>query len=43
VALGPAPAPPPDLPAFLGRLRVFVQEVIPGMVPVGVFLRRALA
>lgn len=42
-ALGPAPAPPPDLPAFLGRLRVFVQEVIPGMVPVGVFLRRALA
>ncbi len=42
-ALGPAPAPPPDLPAFLSRLRVFVQEVIPGMVPVGVFLRRALA
>jgi hypothetical protein len=42
-ALGPAPASPPDLPAFLSRLRVFVQEVIPGMVPVGVFLRRALA
>jgi hypothetical protein len=42
-ALGPAPAPPADLPAFLTRLEVFVREVIPGMVPVGLFLRRALA
>lgn len=42
-ALGPAPAAPPALPAFLVRLGVFVQEVIPGMVPVGVFLRQALA
>jgi hypothetical protein len=42
-ALGPAPPAPPALPGFLNRLGVFVQEVIPGMVPVGVFLRRALA
>jgi hypothetical protein len=41
-ALGPAPAPPPTLPEFLTRLEVFVREVIPGMVPVGLFLRRAL-
>jgi hypothetical protein len=41
-ALGPAPAPPLALPAFLTRLEVFVREVIPGMVPVGLFLRRAL-
>ncbi len=43
VALGAAPAPPPALPEFLVRLDVFVREVIPGMVPVGIFLRRALA
>lgn len=42
-ALGAAPAPPAALPAFLTRLEVFVGEVIPGMVPVGLFLRRALA
>ncbi|MCA3280570.1 MAG: hypothetical protein ING10_14990 [Roseomonas sp.] len=42
-ALGTPPAPPAALPAFLTRLEVFVQEVIPGMVPVGLFLRRALA
>ncbi|MCA3351078.1 MAG: hypothetical protein INF97_10820 [Roseomonas sp.] len=42
-ALGRAPAPPAALPAFLTRLEVFVREVIPGMVPVGLFLRRALA
>jgi hypothetical protein len=42
-ALGAAPAPPPALPAFLTRLEVFVREVIPGMVPVGIFLRRSLA
>ena len=41
--LGAAPAPPAALPAFLTRLEVFVREVIPGMVPVGLFLRRALA
>ena len=41
-ALGPAPAPPPGLPEFLMRLEVFVRQVIPGMVPVGLFLRRAL-
>jgi hypothetical protein len=42
-ALGPAPASPPGLPEFMKRLAVFVDQVIPGMVPVGVFLRRALA
>jgi len=42
-ALGPAPASPPGLPEFMKRLEVFVDQVIPGMVPVGVFLRRALA
>jgi hypothetical protein len=41
--LGRAPAPPAALPVFLTRLEVFVHEVIPGMVPVGLFLRRALA
>lgn len=41
-ALGAAPAPPAALPEFLTRLEVFVREVIPGMVPVGLFLRRAL-
>ncbi|MBJ7251336.1 MAG: hypothetical protein JHC89_08125 [Acetobacteraceae bacterium] len=41
-ALGAAPALPSALPAFLTRLEVFVREVIPGMVPVGLFLRRAL-
>jgi hypothetical protein len=42
-ALGTPPAPPAALPEFLARLQVFVREVIPGMVPVGLFLRRALA
>ena len=41
-ALGAAPAPPPALREFLTRLDVFVREVIPGMVPVGIFLRRVL-
>jgi len=41
--LGRAPAPPAALPVFLTRLEVFVHEVIPGMVPVGLFLRRALS
>ncbi|MCA3283817.1 MAG: hypothetical protein ING16_13200 [Roseomonas sp.] len=41
-ALGTPPAPPAALPEFLTRLEVFVREVIPGMVPVGLFLRRAL-
>ena len=41
-ALGPAPAPPLALREFLARLQVFVRQVIPGMVPVGLFLRRAL-
>ena len=41
-ALGAAPAPPLALREFLPRLEVFVREVIPGMVPVGLFLRRAL-
>ena len=41
-ALGSAPAPPAALPEFLGRLEIFVREVIPGMVPVGIFLRRVL-
>jgi len=41
-ALGVAPAPPGGLPEFLTRLEVFVREVIPGMVPVGLFLRQAL-
>jgi hypothetical protein len=42
-ALGAPPAPPAALPEFLARLQIFVREVIPGMVPVGLFLRRALA
>ena len=42
-ALGAAPAPPPASREFLIRLEVFVREVIPGMVPVGIFLRRSLA
>jgi hypothetical protein len=41
-ALGAAPAPPAALPEFLTRLEVFVREVIPGMVPVGLFLRQGL-
>jgi hypothetical protein len=41
-ALGPAPAPPAALPEFIARLNVFVRQVIPGMVPVGIFLRRVL-
>jgi hypothetical protein len=41
-ALGSAPAPPVALPAFLSRLEVFVGQVIPGMVPVGLYLGRAL-
>ena len=42
-ALGPAPAPPPALPEFLARNDVFVRQVIPGIVPVGLFLRRVVA
>ena len=41
-ALGAVPAPPAALPEFLTRLEVFVREVIPGMVPVGLFLRQGL-
>ncbi|MCA3358304.1 MAG: hypothetical protein ING02_09905 [Roseomonas sp.] len=41
-ALGTAPAPPAALPVFLARLEVFVGQVIPGMVPVGLYLRRVL-
>ncbi len=41
-ALGPAPPAPDALPGFLATLRVFTREVIPGMVPVGLALRRAL-
>lgn len=37
---GPPPAPP-GLPAFLATLAVFLREVIPAMVPVGLALRRA--
>ncbi len=42
-ALGAPPAPPADLPRFLDTLAVFTREVIPGMVPVGLALRRAIA
>ncbi len=42
-ALGPAPPAPPALPSFLGTLGAFTREVIPGMVPVGLALRRAIA
>jgi hypothetical protein len=41
-ALGTAPAPPVALAAFLARLEVFLGQVIPGMVPVGLYLRRVL-
>jgi hypothetical protein len=42
-ALGTAPAAPAALPGFLATLGVFTQEVIPGMVPVGLALRAAFA
>lgn len=42
-ALGPAPAAPPGLEAFLATLALFTREVIPGMVPVGLALRTAFA
>lgn len=42
-ALGPAPPPPAALAGFLPTLALFTREVIPGMVPVGLALRRALA
>lgn len=41
-ALGPAPAAPEGLPAFLATLALFTREVIPAMVPVGLALRAAL-
>ncbi|MBW6397808.1 hypothetical protein KPL78_08135 [Roseomonas sp. HJA6] len=41
--LGPAPAAPPGLGEFLATLRLFTREVIPGMIPVGLGLRRAFA
>jgi hypothetical protein len=41
--LGPAPHAPADLPRFLQTLAVFTREVIPGMIPVGLALRRAMA
>lgn len=40
-ALGPAPAVPAGLDRFLDTLCLFTREVIPGMVPVGLALRRA--
>jgi hypothetical protein len=42
-ALGPAPGAPAALPHVLATLALFTREVIPGMVPVGLALRRALA
>ncbi len=39
--LGAAPAAPPALAEFLATLRTFTQEVIPGMVPVGLCLGAA--
>lgn len=42
-ALGAAPPAPERLPDFLATLRLFTREVIPGMVPVGLCLRRAFA
>jgi hypothetical protein len=42
-ALGEAPPAPDPLPDFLATLAVFTREVIPGMVPVGLALRRAMA
>lgn len=41
-SLADAPAVPAPLPPFLATLAVFTREVIPGMVPVGLALRRAL-
>jgi hypothetical protein len=41
-ALGPAGAAPEGCDAFLARLAMFTREVIPGMVPVGLALRRGL-
>lgn len=41
-SLGPAPAAPGGCDAFLARLAMFTREVIPGMVPVGLALRRGL-
>jgi hypothetical protein len=40
--LGPALAAPAALPEFLTRLDIFVRQVIPGMVSVGMFLRGVL-
>ncbi len=42
-ALGPAPAAPEGLAPFLAKVAMFTREVIPGMVPVGLALRRAFA
>jgi hypothetical protein len=42
-ALGPAPAAPEALAPFLPTLALFTREVIPGMVPIGLALRRAFA
>ncbi|WP_198373240.1 hypothetical protein, partial [Roseomonas rosulenta] len=39
--LGAAPPAPAALKPFLATLAVFTREVIPGMVPVGLALRRA--
>lgn len=39
--LGAAPPAPAGLPAFLDTLAVFLREVIPAMVPVGLALQRA--
>ncbi|MBR0672300.1 hypothetical protein [Neoroseomonas soli] len=42
-ALGAAPPAPEALAVFLPTLALFTREVIPGMVPVGLALRRAFA
>lgn len=42
-ALGAAPPAPAGLQPFLGTLALFLRDVIPAMVPVGLALRRAAA
>ena len=42
-ALGPAPPAPAALDGFATTLALFTREVIPGMVPVGLALHRAIA
>ena len=42
-ALGAAPAVPDALAGFMPTLALFTREVIPGMVPIGLALRRAFS